>query len=178
MNPWLTALIEIIKISVPALVVFITVRAILKTYLDKRYQSELLEFRKSQRSTTLPLQLQAYERLSLFCERIELPNMLLRIRPEGKTNAQLRVELMLTIQQEYEHNITQQVYVSDSLWQIIRAAKEDAINTVSLAAEQVEPKSEASKLTETIFSILSQRGGSGPDTALKAIKKEASILFG
>jgi len=88
-----------------------------------------------------------------------------------------RLALMLAIQQEYEHNITQQVYVSGQLWEIIKLARDDNMQVIELANQQVSPQEEGRKLAETILQILAQRGESAPQKALLAIKRETSALF-
>ena len=112
MARWLEVMLEIIKITIPALVVFFTVYTLLKQFMEGQYKTQMLQFKQNQHKTTIPLRLQAYERLSLFCERISIPNLVLRLRNENMTAAELRMALMLGIQHEFEHNITQQVYVS------------------------------------------------------------------
>ena len=174
---WLSVILEIIKISVPALVVFLTVNALLKRYLENQHRVKLVELKDKQTKTTLPLRMQAYERLSLYCERISIPSLILRLRKEGMTAAELRVTLLLAIQQEYEHNITQQVYVSDQLWQILKIARDDAVNTISTVADTVEPNLDAKTLVAALFDFLNQREYTGLDKALVAIKKEAGLLL-
>ena len=174
---WLSAILEIIKITVPALIVYLTVHSLLKQYLESQQKIKLADLKQGQQGTTIPMRLQAYERLSLFCERVSLPNLLLRTRKPGMTASELRVALLLGIQSEYEHNITQQVYVSDQLWQIIKIARDDAVNTISLAAEAVDPKADAKDLAHILIDILTKRGGTGLEKALLAVKKEAGILL-
>lgn len=178
MPVWLSVLLEIVKLTIPALIVFFTVQQILKQYFANQEQMQLLKIRAEKQESSTPLRFQAYERLSLFCERIGLPGLLLRFKQEGLSSAELRVILMTAIQQEFEHNITQQVYVSNQLWQIIKIAKDDAIQVISQAAEAVDPQADSQQLANAIFSINSQREMSAADQALVAIKKEASLLFG
>jgi hypothetical protein len=85
--------------------------------------------------------------------------------------------MLLAIQQEYEHNITQQVYVSAQLWEIIKIARDDSVNTISIAMESIDNQADAQALTQAIFNILEQRGGTAVDKALLAIKKEAGVLL-
>ncbi len=156
----INTLLEILKLSIPALVVFFTVDRLLGRYLD--HQS---------------LRLQAYERLSLLCERIDLPSLIIRVRPEGMKAGEYRLALLLAIQQEYEHNITQQVYVSGQLWEIVKLARDDNMQVIEHANGQVPPQEEARKLAESILQVLAQRGESAPQKALQAIKREAATLF-
>lgn len=169
--------LEILKLTIPGLIVFATAYYVLKQYLDNQRALKQLELKQNLRTTTTPLRLQAYERFSLLCERISLPNLMLRQQKNGLSVAQFRASLMLAIQQEYEYNITQQVYVSTQLWEIIKMARDDSINTISLASELVDNQASSYELQEAIMSILEKRGVTAIDTALQAIKKEASILF-
>ncbi len=178
MPTWLSVILEIIKITVPALIVFATVYYLLKTYLDKQYQLRALEFRHKQQSTTIPLRLQAYERLSLFCERISISGLVLRLQEKDQTSAALRVAMLLTIQQEFEYNITQQVYVSEQLWQIIKISRDDTVNLINGIAEKVDPKAPSKELAGMMLKFMDNQPASALDKALVAIKKEASILFG
>lgn len=177
MPVWLSVILEIVKITIPALIVFLTVYYLLKQYLTGQQQMKMLDLRKSQQEATLPIRLQAYERLSLLCERISVPNLLLRVRREGMSASELRLALLLAIQQEYEHNITQQVYVSQQLWEIIKIARDDAVNTVSLIAEKMDSQASGKEFSEALVNFLAQRESTGPDKALQAIKKEAGLLL-
>ncbi len=177
MSNWLITLLEIIKITVPALIVFFTVYHLMKTYLDKQYQLKVLEFKQSQNSTTVPSRLQAYERLSLFCERITIPSLMLRLREEGQTNAALRYAMLVTIQQEFEYNITQQVYVSEQLWQIIKISRDNTVMDINGLYEQVDPKGPSKELATILLSQTEHQSASSLNTALLAIKKEASLLM-
>lgn len=177
MPVWLTTILEIIKITVPALIVFFTVKYLMEGYLNKEYRLKALDIEKQKSDTTLPLKLQAYERLSLFCERISLPTLLFRVKEDGMSAQHLRLHMLLSIQQEYEHNITQQVYVSAQLWEIIQIARDDSVNTISIAMETLPNNADANALTTAIFQLLEKRGGTAVDKALLAIKKEAGVLL-
>jgi hypothetical protein len=174
---WLTTVLEIIKVSVPALIVFLTVRSLMQEYFKKEYHLKNLEQSQPNKEATLPLKLQAYERLSLFCERIAVPTLLFRLRQEGMSARELRMVLLLNIQQEYEHNITQQVYVSAQLWEIIKIARDDSVNTISLAMESLPKDADGKALANAVYQLLEQRGVTAVDKALQAIKKEAGLLL-
>ena len=177
METLLNVVLEIIKITIPALIVFLTVYYILKTYLDKQYQLKVLEGRQKNKKTTLPMRLQAYERLSLFCERISIPSLLLRLQEEEQTAAQLRLKLLISIQQEFEYNITQQVYISEQLWQIVKIAREDTMTIISTIAEKTAPGAPSSTLATALLSFVETQPESSLEKALSAIKKEAALLL-
>lgn len=177
MANWLIVLLEIVKITVPSLVVFFTVYHLLKIYLDKQYQLKALEFRQNQQHTTVPMRLQAYERLSLFCERIAIPSLLLRLREENQTAANLRMAMLVTIQQEFEYNITQQVYVSEQLWQIVKISRDDTVNIINGLYEKVDPRGPSKDLAGVLLAYTDSQPASALDKALSGIKKEASLLM-
>lgn len=177
MESAIAVLLEIVKISVPALIVFFTVYKIMGKFLDRQYQTRLLDTKDKNAATTLPLRLTAYERLSLFCERISIPALLLRLRTKDMDAAALQYAMMIAIQKEFEHNITQQVYVSNKLWEIIKYTKDDTINTINLIADTVDPKAEAKELSTALLNVLDEKKVMTYDKALEAIKKEAGILM-
>ncbi len=167
---------EILKLTLPAFIVFLTVHTLLKQYLGKQYEMQVLDIKKSQQKATLPLRLTAYERLSLFCERISLSNLILRLRTQESTVETLKYAMMMAVQQEFEHNITQQIYVSENLWEIIKIAKEDTLACIDEAAASLNPKSDSSELISSLIQVMS--GRIQPlDRALVAIKNEASLLY-
>lgn len=173
----MNVILEIIKLTVPGLIVFATAYFVLKQYLDNQRVMKQIELKQNSQNTTTPLRLQAYERLSLFCERINLPSLMLRVRNNEINAGQFKSLLLLSIQQEYEYNITQQVYVSDQLWEIVKISRDDSVSTISLASEMVNNQADSMELAQAIISILEKRGVTAIDMALQAIKKEAAVLF-
>lgn len=165
---------EIIKLTIPGLLTFLAAYFVLKTYMENQQKLQHLKIQQEQQKSSLPLRLQAYERLSLFCERISLPNLLLRVRKPGMSNGELRVSLLLAVQQEYEHNITQQVYVSSQLWEIIKFARDESVNAISIIAEKTDTKSDAKELVGMLFNYVNQQEVMAVEKALLAIKKEAA----
>lgn len=177
MNDPTTILLEIVKLTLPAIIVFATAYNILKSYLNKQYQMKLLETKNSLKSTSLPLKLQAYERLSLLCERIIPGNLLLRIKSPGMTVEDLHMALLVAVQQEFDHNISQQVYVSDNLWSIIKQARQHTINLISACAAELNQSDNCSKLSELLLEEYDNMGEKPLDTAQKAIRREAGLLL-
>ncbi|NNE28805.1 MAG: hypothetical protein HKN16_04190 [Saprospiraceae bacterium] len=177
MSEWVSTIIEIIKVTVPALIVFLTVYYLFRQYLTQQLQVKTLEFNHKQQATTVPIRLQAYERLSLFLERINIPGMILRVQQENMTAKELSLSLMIAVQKEYEHNITQQVYVSSQLWKIISLAKEDVLATIQRTSASVDNSASAKVLSKALLTDLAQKERRPQDIALEAIKKEASLIL-
>lgn len=173
----LSFFLELLKLTIPGLIVFLATYFVLKAYLDNQQKMEGIKIRGQQLNTTTPLKLQAYERLSLLCERIAIPSLLLRVRKEGMSVGELRLGLLLAIQHEYEHNITQQVYVSQQLWEIIKISRDEAVEFVTIVAERLDAKADSKELANALLNLLSQRDTIASEQALVAIKKEASTMF-
>ncbi|MCB0639797.1 MAG: hypothetical protein KDC54_24405 [Lewinella sp.] len=170
-------ILEIVKIAFPALIVAFTIYFVLREQFAQQARLRQLEKQREYKQASLPVRLQAYERLSLLCERLAIPSLLLRIRNEEMNAATLRISLMLAIQQEFEHNITQQVYVSDQLWAIIQATRDDALQFLDIVSEKVDKKATGAQFSEALLHFHAQREADPIATAQSAIRKEASGLF-
>lgn len=169
---------ELLKYTIPGLVVFATAYFLLKLYLDDRLRQELAAQRRESLKITLPLRLQAYERLTLLCDRASVPNTLLRIRMPGMTVGELRGALLLAISQEFDHNTSQQLFVSDTLWKIISLAKTETLNFVNETASELDPKSDAGELMNALLGEIEKQGGNTLlNKAIVAIRTEAGQLF-
>lgn len=124
-------------------------------------------------SDSQTLKLQAYERLSLLMERISVQNLLLR-NQAGETSASAyTTQLLLTIRSEFEFNVTQQVYVSDQLWQILLQARDNVSQLITRAAEGAE----SGKQVANRLMIMSKKQPADPIAmAQQAIRKEAKVI--
>ncbi|HRB40541.1 MAG TPA: hypothetical protein PKX86_07525 [Bacteroidia bacterium] len=96
---------------------------LIKNMLERDYRLKLLDARRLIQKDMLPLKLQAVERMVVFLERIQPENILFRILQPGMNVRDLQVDLLAAIRQEYEHNVSQQVYVSVQSWSLITKAK-------------------------------------------------------
>src|SRR5215218_1703626 len=107
--------------------------------------------------STRPLQLQAYERLVLLCERIALPNLITRLSQPGLTVREMQVFLIETIKQEYEYNASQQIYVSQQAWEAVRNLRDQNMLAINSIAKTLGPDAKASELNrEIIESLMSE----------------------
>ena len=177
MPTWLAVILEIVKITVPALIVFLTVYFLFREFLTKQYQLQALDYKQKQQGISFPLRMQAYERLALLVERISIPHLLFRLRAENSTAAALRVAMLLAIQQEFEHNVSQQVYVSAKLWEILRVARFDTESIINGISEKVDPKAPAAEFAGTLLNYLNLQETTALDKALLAIKTEAGLYL-
>lgn len=170
-------LLELLKIIVPAALVLYAVYLIVKSFLDKELQKQVVATRDKNTEIVLPIRLQAYERMVLFLERIT-PNSLLRRVSAADLNAQeLQHVLVNEIREEFSHNLAQQVYMSDQSWQAIRQAMEEVVSLVNQSAEGLAADARGIELRRRILQRLVDEGREPVAPALKAVKDEIRQLF-
>ena len=130
---------------------------------------------KEAQKEALPIRLQAFERMTLFLERINLAKLLVRITPISEDKNDYENYVIAQIEQEFEHNLTQQIYMSDECWTIIVTAKNATIQMIRKAnlSDRVD---NANKLREVILSDLMEKQ-SPSNTALAYIKNEVHMMF-
>lgn len=120
-------LIEFLIPVLPALVVGGLAYYFFDGFLKNEDKRRRFILHKELQTETLPLRLQAYERLTLFLERVNPNQLLVRIQP-NTTDEKTYIELViLQIQQEFEHNLSQQIYMSDECWNVIKSSKNSLI---------------------------------------------------
>lgn len=147
-----------------------------KTHVEHLQQKSRLEIKLRYQKETLPIRLQAYERLALLTERLSLGNLLKRIKPVGDDKQSYEDLLINTIEQEFEHNLVQQIYVSRECWNIIKTAKNSTISKIR-KTNMSSNIDGAQKLRETLLQDLLDQNNSPNDLALQVIKKELKSLF-
>jgi azurin len=106
---------------------------------------------------TLPLRLQAYERMALFLERIDPNQLVLRIHAAGLTVSQEQNLLLMTIRSEFEHNLSQQIYISDAVWEKIIDAKTDIESIINTVAGDYEKDADSRVFAETLLSVAAEK---------------------
>lgn len=122
--------------------------------------------------TLMPLRLQAFERFVLFLERIHPSNLVMRLNNPDLTSVQLQSLLVRTIREEFEYNLSQQLYISTQTWELIRNAKEEMIALVNQASARAGEKAMAGDLVKIIFDLTMEKGRLPSEAALEEIKQE------
>jgi hypothetical protein len=128
-------------------------------------------------SPALTLQLQAYERVVLFVERITPQSLITRVYQPGLTVADMQVGLIQTVKAEFDHNISQQIYVSPAAWEAVKTVKEQVISLVIQVASKLSPDAPGKELTKGILEVFLQTGESPADIAARIISAEAKKLM-
>lgn len=170
-------LIDISKYIIAGLFVFLVAFLILKRRFDFANKIQLLEFKKSITTQTLPLKLQAYERLILLIERLNPENMLLRLNNQGISAKELHAMVLVEIRNEFQHNITQQIYVSSRAWAIVKRVKEDTLNLMNSAGRELPVAASGLDLARLVLNHLSKLENSPYEISAKLLKNDLEDLF-
>lgn len=169
--------LDILKLTLPAVIVGGTAYLLLKALLDERQRMDVALLRNDAQKITLPLRLSAYERLMLLCDRADIANTMLRVRMPNMKVRELRGVLLMAINQEFEHNVSQQLYVSDTLWQIIRMARHNTLALVTSTGTDLNPDADAEALADALLKTLDEQSITPLQTAILAVRMEAGKLF-
>lgn len=168
--------LEFAKILVPAGLVLYAMHLTVKSFLNKEMEKKIIEIREKSIETVLPNRLQAYERMCLFLERIAPSSLILRLNIGEFTAQEFQHILLNEIREEYNHNVSQQVYMSIEVWDLIKNAKEELVTIINDASVKMEKEASSIELSKQILETMHSR----PDNiahALIEVKNEISQVF-
>jgi len=170
--------LEILKYTLPAIIVLIASYLIVQKFLVSEIKRKQLTLFNETQEVTARLRLQAYERLVLFIERIHPRNIVPRTYQSGMTVADLQAALIFNIKTEFEHNLSQQIYVSKEVWDTVRGVQEQEMGMINQIAKQLNPEAPAKDLHLRIIDMVMTAEGTTPtDVALQIINDEAKRLL-
>lgn len=121
----------------------------------------------------MTLKMQAYERIVLFLERMKADRLLQRLSPVPATSQEMRHLLVQIIQAEYDHNLSQQIYVSAAAWEAASTAKEQTISLINGLAQKLDPAEPAVTFNRSLVTILMQDTDNPIELALQIVNSEA-----
>lgn len=171
------AVIDLAKILLPALLVLYLAYLVIRSFLAKEIELKKLEIRGRSIETVLPLRLQAYERMCLFLERISPQNLLVRLNVGLIPSKEFHQMLLNEIRNEYNHNVSQQVFMTEQVWENIKNAKEDLVLTINDAASEMTGESSSLDLSKKIFERYINKPIDPVAHALSELKREIQITF-
>ncbi|MBR1549640.1 MAG: hypothetical protein IJ634_03295 [Bacteroidales bacterium] len=153
---------------------------LVKRYFDNEQKERLLQMKIDERRETLkavtPIRLQAYERMALFLERISPDSLVLRCYQPGMDLKLLQGVMTKNIRDEWEHNLSQQVYLTPATWARIREAKDEMVNLVNSSAVTLADTDDPTRLAASVFASAAKHLPT--DKALEELHKEINELFG
>jgi hypothetical protein len=166
--------LEILKYTIPAFIVFLTAYFLVNSALNHITKKIELERKLGFQKETLPLRLQAYERLAIFLERNQVNNLAMRLLDTDYSLREFQGLMISTVRAEFEHNLSQQLYVSGEVWLAVRFVKDDAVRLINMVAGGLPPEATSKDLAR----VLIETGGQGPaQKAIEIINQEIKELF-
>lgn len=168
-------LFDLFLYAIPALITGGIAYYFFKQHIENEFNLRKFTLQKDLQKDAFPIRLQAYERMALFLERISPAKLLIRVQPTSSNKEDYESLLIANIEQEFEHNLSQQIYVTDECWSIINAAKNATIQMIRKAS-LLEKTKTANKLREVILTDLMDKRPPS-NAALSFIKNEVSEMW-
>jgi hypothetical protein len=168
---------EILKYILPSLVVAGLAYFLIKQFLEKEELLHQHQRKLDIQKTILPVRLQAYERLILLMERISPASLILRVSQPGMSAAQLQSALTQALREEFDHNLSQQVYVSSRAWEDVKSAREELIRMINTSASALPADATGADLAAQVFTLSLQPGKQTLQFAIDQLKQEFNENF-
>lgn len=125
-----------------------------------------------QSESVVKLELQAAERFALYLERISPDRLVMRLHQTGMSAKMLQSELLRSIREEFDHNLSQQIYISENAWELIKNAKEEMVKFISVCGDGMNEKNSGLDLSRKIFEAASRVEKLPSEIALQYLRKE------
>ena len=169
--------LEILKYTLPALIVFLTAYLVLRQMFKSQEKERKMEVVLENQRLITPVKLQAYERLVLFLERISLESLIIRVNRPGMTVQQLHQEMLAAIRAEYEHNLSQQIYISPPAWEVVKNARANMLKIINTMYEKFKPEDPALEYSKNLMEELVEMEKQPTQAAIEYLKAEVNRVF-
>ena len=150
-STWLIILL-VLGVVLAALGTFILLR-ILKMKEAENRHAPTVELKVQALKIIMPLKVQAYERFLLYLERVQLPQLVKRVYVPGIEKGTFHLQLLQNVREEFEHNLAQQLYVSNSTWNAVQNAKEELVNQINSTFEQLKDEEDVAILAQALVAL-------------------------
>lgn len=168
-------LINLLLNVVPALITGFVAYYFFKEHIENEDKRRRFLLQKDMQVNAMPLRLQAYERMALFLERISPSKLVIRVKPNSSNKEDYEALLIASIEQEFDHNLSQQIYVTDECWNVISTSKNATIQLIRKAS-MLEKTDTANKLREVLLTEMMEKRAPS-DAGLSYIKKEVGEMW-
>ena len=171
------AVVELLKLIIPAAAVLYAMYLVMQGFINRDLEARRMEIRGRSIETVLPNRLQAYERICLLLERLSPQNLLIRVGHAGLTAKEYQRVLLDEIRNEYNHNVSQQVYMSEAVWTLVRNSREDLVMTINEAASGLPETATGLDLAKKVMERSLEKNVDPIGHALSELKKEIQQVF-
>jgi hypothetical protein len=150
---------------------------IIHSYFEDQEKKREMKASLKNRKLITPIRLQAYERVILFLERISPESMIMRISQTGMTSKELQAGMLASVRAEFEHNLSQQLYLSNEAWEMVKNARSNTVKIINLSADKVAGDSPYTKLSTALLEMVMEAETTPSGVAIDFLKKEVRKLF-
>ncbi len=168
---------DLLKITIPGILILYTAYLLVRSFLQKQLDEVHLNLRHKNQEIVTPIRLQAYERVCLLLERISPNNIIPRLNGPEMTAKQLQGALVSEIRSEFNHNLSQQVYMSEDAWIYVTGAVEQLISMINESSNELKPEATSLDLARLVFEKSMKNEEDTIRGTLSFIKGEIKELF-
>jgi len=125
------------------------------------------------------MQLQAYERLILLTDRIALPNLISRLNQPGAPAKEMQQILISNIKEEFNYNISQQIYVSADAWTAVKTLKDQNMLIINQFANALPAEASGLDLNKLLLEYsMNDKKGVVHEMVSEVLSYEAKKIMG
>jgi hypothetical protein len=150
---------------------------ILERWMRHKQREWAFQLKADNNRALASLRLSAYERIFVMLERISPTPLVMRQNVTKSSAALLQLELIKAIREEFEHNVSLQMYVSPECWEKVKRAKEETTELVKVAFSRIKPENTGMDLGREIFKLEAATGNSAIRDAIAALRHEMGRHF-
>lgn len=172
-----TLIVDILKFIIPAIIVFSATYIMMRQFLEEDYKKKLLEIKEKNTGIITPVKLQAYERLTILLERIAPENMVMTLSKPKQTAAELKLIITYQITEEFNHNISQQIYISTQAWELIKVIREQVLQIIDISYKDLPENAKGTDLGKAIINELMNHKSHPTRAGIEFLKKEISLVM-
>lgn len=170
-------IVDILKFIIPAIIVFSATYIMMRQFLEEDYKKKLLELKEKNAGTITPIKLQAYERLTILLERIAPDNLVMMLSQPRQTATELRLQIINQVSEEFNHNISQQIYISSQAWELIKIIREHVLTIVDDSYRSLPENSKGTDLGKAILNELMNQKNHPTRGGIEFLKKEIALVM-
>lgn len=170
-------IVDILKFIIPSIIVFSATYIMMRQFLEEDYKKKLLEIKEKNAGLITPIKLQAYERLTILLERIAPENLVMTLSKPKQTAAELKQMINFQVTEEFNHNISQQIYISSQAWELIKVIREQILFIVDESFKNLPENAKGTDLGKAIITELMNHKSHPTRSGIEFLKKEIALVM-
>ncbi|WP_158797834.1 hypothetical protein [Pedobacter sp. L105] len=168
---------QVLILAAGGLIALLVGWSFIKSDIQKYLRPDAVAPVKDENDQLLQLRLQAHERLIIFTERLNPSNLFIRLNQQGFSARELQSVILHEIRSEYQHNVSQQLYINSASWNILLKLKEDTIALINNAMAALPQDASGTDLSKKVLEHLAEIQESPYALMLEMLKQDIHHLF-